>query len=129
MRLRKTIGVFVFIVALGVTPALASSVGAEKSAGPITVGHKFHLLQDQDQVARLVVTVDRPKKKDFAVGVDIHTHRDQVEDNGGGYEERYSLIADPFIARQDVYREHVPGTPCRTCGPIDRVCALVGDRC
>jgi len=128
MRLRKTIGVLVFIVALGVAPAFAASMGAG-SIRPITIGHKFHLLQDQDQVARLVVTVDRPQKKDITVGVDIHTHRDQVEDNGGGYKERYSLIADPFIARQDVYREHVPGTPCRTCGPIDTVCALIGDRC
>ena len=129
MRLKKAIGVFVFIAALGVGPALASSVGAEKSVGPITVRHKTHLLQDQDQVARLIVTVDRPKKKDIAVGVDIHMHRDQFEDNGGGYEDRYSLIADPFIGRQDVYREHTPGTRCRTCGPIDTVCALIGDRC
>jgi hypothetical protein len=89
------------------------------------------VLRDQDQKLSAIVTINRQHGADVALGVEIQTHRDQIEDTGGegGFQDRFSVIADPVVGRQDVYYAHEPGTPCSTCRPIDSVCALIGDRC
>ena len=124
------IGVVFALVTTGAVPVLAASVG-----GPnVTAKAKVDALNSPDQTVYLDVAINRnmgPLGDHPHVTVDHYNHREQAEnEDPEDYSHGWDIVTVGRIGPEGVEHYSVDdGRPCNTCGPIDRICALLGDRC
>lgn len=129
MRIKGMIVGTVLAVGLaGAAPVLAASIGGTD----VTVKRHVDVLHGQDQHVYVEVAIDRdegPLQGHPRISVEHFDHRGQAEDPDDlGY--GWDHVTAPWIGTQGVDHYDVAnGTPCWSCGPIDTVCALLGDRC
>ena len=134
MRSKGTIRTLVVVVvfALGLTGA--TQVFAAGVAGTkVTAKGRADVLNSPDQTVFVDASIQRDKgffKGDHHVIVDHYNHRAQEEDRPEDSSYGHTLVTLPRVGTYGVWHYEVDdGRPCKTCGPIDTVCALLGDRC
>ena len=123
------IGVVFALGTAGAVPVLAASLG-----GPnVTAKAQVDALSSPDQTVYLDVAINRnmgPLGSNPHVTIDHYNHRDQAEDSQDGQSYGWDFITVGRIGPEGLDHHTVDdGTPCITCGAIDKACALLGDRC
>jgi hypothetical protein len=126
---KVVIAVALVLGTTGAIPVLAATTGGKT----VTANVQVDALDSPDQTVFVDVGVernmgflgDRPH-----VTIDHYNHRDQAEDPDDELSHGWDIVTVGRIGPEGVSHNSVDdGTPCISCGPIDRACALLGDRC
>ncbi len=126
---KVVIAVALVLGSTGALPVLAATVVGPK----VTAKAQVDALNSPDQTIFVDVVVER--NMGFLgdhphVTIDHYNHRDQAEDPDDELSHGWDIVTVGRIGPEGVSHNSVDDeTPCISCGPIDRACALLGDRC
>jgi hypothetical protein len=126
---KAVIGVALVLGTAGALPVLAATIGGAN----VTAKAQVDALNSPDQTVFVDVGVER--NMGFLgdhphVTIDHFNHRAQNEDRPEDSSYSHSWVTLPRIGTNGVDSYEVEdGSPCISCGYIDRACAWLGDRC